>query len=332
MAKEDEMRTTFITSQGIFCYSKMPFRLKNAGATYQHLVDKAFQKQIGKNLEGNKHEAKSQEMHIRDRRRHVPGIHGKHQRDKVCPDKVEAVLSLHSPKCLKDEQRLNGKLASLNIFLSKSAEFFKTLKKCMKKSDFQWTAKAPRISVKGQILADFIVKQLKDDSLAASMEIKEIPYVLWAHRTMIKSSNKDTPFSLTYETEAVIPAEIGMPTLQTTEIDMVQNDKDQKLNLDLLEEKREQAAIHEARSKAKMEKFCNFKVCNTSFKPIYLVYRSNDANYAEDEGKLGPKWEGPYEVMEALGKGAYKLRDRNGKLLPQTWNVCNLKKCYGHEM
>ncbi|GJU73048.1 reverse transcriptase domain-containing protein [Tanacetum coccineum] len=50
MAEEDEEKTTFITSQGVFCYSKMPFGLKNARATYQRLVDKAFQKQIGKNL------------------------------------------------------------------------------------------------------------------------------------------------------------------------------------------------------------------------------------------------------------------------------------------
>ncbi|GKA93272.1 reverse transcriptase domain-containing protein [Tanacetum coccineum] len=50
MAKEDEEKTTFITSQGIFCYSKMSFGLKNAGATYQRLVDKAFQKQIVRNL------------------------------------------------------------------------------------------------------------------------------------------------------------------------------------------------------------------------------------------------------------------------------------------
>nr|GEX15032.1 reverse transcriptase domain-containing protein [Tanacetum cinerariifolium]GEX15278.1 reverse transcriptase domain-containing protein [Tanacetum cinerariifolium] len=65
---------------------------------------------------------------------------------KVCPDKVDAGLSLPSPKCLKDVQKLNGKLASLNMFLAKSAEkslpFFKTLKKCTKKSDFHWTAKA----------------------------------------------------------------------------------------------------------------------------------------------------------------------------------------------
>ncbi|GKC32436.1 reverse transcriptase domain-containing protein [Tanacetum coccineum] len=51
MAEEDEEKTAFITNQGIFCYSKMPFGLKNAGETYQRLVDKAFQKQIGRNLE-----------------------------------------------------------------------------------------------------------------------------------------------------------------------------------------------------------------------------------------------------------------------------------------
>nr|GEW83423.1 reverse transcriptase domain-containing protein [Tanacetum cinerariifolium] len=51
MAKEDKEKIAFITSQGIFCYLKMPFGLKNAGATYQRLVDKAFQKQIDINLE-----------------------------------------------------------------------------------------------------------------------------------------------------------------------------------------------------------------------------------------------------------------------------------------
>ncbi|GKA53461.1 reverse transcriptase domain-containing protein [Tanacetum coccineum] len=96
MAKEDEEKTTVIISQGVFFYSKMPFGLRHAGATYQRLVDRAFHKQIGMNL--------------------------------------------------KDVQKLNGKLASLNRFLAKSAEkslpFFKTLKKCIKKGDFRWTEEA----------------------------------------------------------------------------------------------------------------------------------------------------------------------------------------------
>nr|GEU57421.1 hypothetical protein [Tanacetum cinerariifolium] len=140
--------------------------------------------------------------------------------------------------------------------------------------------------------------------------IKEISHVLWAHRTMIKSSNRETPFLLTYGIEAMIPVDIGKPTLRTTKVDMIKNDEALEINLDLLEEKREHAAIQEARSKVMMEKYYNARVRNTSFKPGDLVYRSNEASHAEDGGKLGPMWEGPYKVTKALEKGAYKLRDR----------------------
>ncbi|GKA35596.1 reverse transcriptase domain-containing protein [Tanacetum coccineum] len=145
------------------------------------------------------------------------------------------------------------------------------------------------------------------------------------------SSNGETPFSLTYGAKAVILVEIGMPTLRTAKVDMIKNNEDLGINLDLLE-KKEQAAIQEARSKAKMEKYYNARVRSTSFRPGDLVYRNNKASHAKDGGKLGPKWEGPYKVTKALGRGAYKLRDRNGNTLPRTWNICNLKKCYIHEM
>ncbi|GJY67343.1 reverse transcriptase domain-containing protein [Tanacetum coccineum] len=77
--------------------------------------------------------------------------------------------------------------------------------------------------------------------------IRELSHVIWSHRTMIKSSNEETPFSLTYGMEAVIPAEIGMPTLRTMEVDPTKNDEALEINLDLIKEKREQAAIQEAK-------------------------------------------------------------------------------------
>ncbi|GKA71243.1 reverse transcriptase domain-containing protein [Tanacetum coccineum] len=174
MAKEDEEKTTYETNQGVFCYTKMPFGLKNAGATYQRLVDKAFEKQIGRNLKVHVDDLviKSHTEHeiLRDIKEtfhnlrrinmklnpkkctfgaeegvflgHVVSMKG----IKACPEKAEAVVKLQSPQTLKEVQSLNGKLASLNRFLSKSAEkslpFFKTLKRCMKKSDFQWKPKA----------------------------------------------------------------------------------------------------------------------------------------------------------------------------------------------
>ena len=49
--EEDQEKTAFITSQGLYCYKVMPFGQKNAGATYQRLVNKMFNKQIGRNME-----------------------------------------------------------------------------------------------------------------------------------------------------------------------------------------------------------------------------------------------------------------------------------------
>ncbi|GKE81105.1 hypothetical protein Tco_1551105, partial [Tanacetum coccineum] len=65
---------------------------------------------------------------------------------KPCPEKTKAVIQLPSPRTMKEVQSLNGKLAGLNRFLSKSADkslpLFQTLKKCTNKGDFRWTTAA----------------------------------------------------------------------------------------------------------------------------------------------------------------------------------------------
>ncbi|GKA17153.1 reverse transcriptase domain-containing protein [Tanacetum coccineum] len=111
------------------------------------LVDKAFHKQIGRNLK-----VYVDELVIKSRTEEEAMFLGYKVNTKglkVCPDKVDAVLSLPSPKCLKEVQKLNKKLASLNRFLAKSAEkslpFFKIFKKYTKKSDFYWTAEAEEV-------------------------------------------------------------------------------------------------------------------------------------------------------------------------------------------
>nr|GEV03305.1 reverse transcriptase domain-containing protein [Tanacetum cinerariifolium] len=91
--------------------------------------------------------------------------------------------------------------------------------------------------------------------------IEKLPCVLWAHRTMIKSSHGDTPFSLTYGMQAVIPEKIRMPTYRTEVVDTAHNNKELRLNLDLLEERSECTAIREAKSKSKMTKYYNNRVC-----------------------------------------------------------------------
>ncbi|GJX79936.1 reverse transcriptase domain-containing protein [Tanacetum coccineum] len=178
MAKEDEEKTAFITSQGIFCYTKMPFGLRNARATYQCLVDKAFHKQIGRNLE-----VYVDDLVIKSR-----------TEDEIVRDMEETFqtlreinMKLNPKKCTFgiEEGMLNGKLASLNWFLAKSAEkslpFFKTLKKCTRKSDFHWTTEAEEaFKQMKQLIAELPM-------LVAPMEKEELIIYLAAARETVSA-------------------------------------------------------------------------------------------------------------------------------------------------
>ncbi|GJW98895.1 reverse transcriptase domain-containing protein [Tanacetum coccineum] len=142
MAELEEEKMPFHTSQGVYCYTKMPFGLKNAGATYQRLVDKAFDGQVGRNMEVyvddlviKSHVEEEMIRDINETFRTLPRINMKLNPKKYtfgaregmflgyvispegikpCPDKTEAVLQLLSPRTIKEVQSLNEKLASLN--------------------------------------------------------------------------------------------------------------------------------------------------------------------------------------------------------------------------
>ncbi|GJW19947.1 reverse transcriptase domain-containing protein [Tanacetum coccineum] len=95
-----------------------------------------------------------------------------------------------------------------------------------------------------------------------------------------------------------------------------------------VDRKRELAAIQEAKYKTKLEQYYNKRVHLTSFKPGEFVFRKNEASRVENQGKLGPKWEGPYRVEEAYQNGSYKLQTMKDKEVPRTWHAINLRKCY----
>ncbi|XP_071688260.1 uncharacterized protein [Rutidosis leptorrhynchoides] len=87
--------------------------------------------------------------------------------------------------------------------------------------------------------------------------VDELPQVLWAFRTTPKGSNREMPFSLVYGTEVVIPAEIDVPTQRVVQFNDESNIISLKENLDLLEERRDAAAIREASNKQKIAKYYN---------------------------------------------------------------------------
>jgi transposase InsO family protein len=158
--------------------------------------------------------------------------------------------------------------------------------------------------------------------------VEELPMVLWSFRTTPKGSTQETPFSLVYGTEAVIPAEIAVPTHRVTAFSEEINEVNLRENLNLLEERRVMASIREAANKQKIAKYYNRNVRPLSFRVGDWVWRKNEASLQESTGKLGPNWEGPYQIAEAFTSGSYSLVDAEGKNVPRTWHATNLKKYY----
>uniref|UniRef100_A0A2N9J8F1 Uncharacterized protein n=2 Tax=Fagus sylvatica TaxID=28930 RepID=A0A2N9J8F1_FAGSY len=166
MDDADQEKTSFITSKGLFCYKVMPFGLKNAGATYQRLMNKMFHHQIGRNVEVYVDDmlvkTKDERKHLEDlketfetlRRYRMKlnpnkcvfgvssgkflGFMVSQRGIEANPDKIKAVLEMTPPRTTKEVQSLTGRVAALNRFVSRATDkclpFFKTLRKA-----FVWT-------------------------------------------------------------------------------------------------------------------------------------------------------------------------------------------------
>ncbi|CAJ2668042.1 unnamed protein product [Trifolium pratense] len=145
---------------------------------------------------------------------------------------------------------------------------------------------------------------------------EELHSVLWSYRTTPHSTTGETPFRLTYGTEAVIPVETGASSFRTeVPLEGENNHKMLREELDLLEELRDGAALREATLKQKIAKRHDKKVIKREFDVGTLVLRRNQKD--SREGKLAANWEGPYRVRAKTENGAYYLEDLYGKEIPR---------------
>ncbi|XP_070009731.1 uncharacterized protein [Nicotiana sylvestris] len=139
----------------------------------------------------------------------------------------------------------------------------------------------------------------------------------------------ETPFSLVYGAEALIPVEIGDPSTRFTQASKEYNDKEMRINLDLLEGKREAILIRMTTQKQLMERYYNRKARLRYFKIGDFVLKNVfQSTKAANAGKLSLTWEGPCRIHGIAGKGAYELEIMDGKILPSHWNAIHLKRYY----
>uniref|UniRef100_A0A2N9EPE0 RNase H type-1 domain-containing protein n=1 Tax=Fagus sylvatica TaxID=28930 RepID=A0A2N9EPE0_FAGSY len=180
--------------------------------------------------------------------------------------------------------------------------------------------------VSNKVILDGIKKRLEE---AKGRWVEELPSVMWTHRTTKRRSTGETPFALAYGVEAVIPLEVGLPTTRTTEFDIDENESSLRMDLNLVEERRDMATIRLASYQHQMKRGYDKNIRPRSFQVGDLVLRKVVANTRNpNDGKLGPNWEGPYQVTSFAGVGAYRLTDLDGKSVLRPWNICNLKKYF----
>ena len=188
----------------------------------------------------------------------------------------------------------------------------------------------PQANGQAEAVNKVIVNRLKkilDD--AKGRWVEELPHVLWTYRTIPHKSTGETPFSMTYGAEAVIPLEAGFPTLKTSSFCPSSNDELLGKSLDLIEDRREKAMVQLAYYQQKLKRGYDAKVKLRPLGPGDLVLRKvlgNAKNPAWE--KLGPNWEGPYCITSVAGIRAYFLKDLDEHVIPRPWNVNNLKMYY----
>ena len=119
--------------------------------------------------------------------------------------------------------------------------------------------------------------------------VEKLPHVLWTYRTTPRRTTGETPFSMTYGAEAVIPLEIGFPTSRTNSFNPSDNDEQLTKSLDLIEENKENTMVQLAYYQQKLKQDYDANVKLRPLTPGDLVL-CKVLGIAKNPawGKLGP--------------------------------------------
>ena len=151
-----------------------------------------------------------------------------------------------------------------------------------------------QVEVTNQSLLKIIKTQLKG---AKGIWPDKLPSILWAYRTTARTPIGETPFRLAYESDAVIPAEVGLTSYRVENYAEGKNEEAIRLQLDLVDKVRATVEQRLARYQNLMVKHYNSNVKYRDFQVRDLVLRNvMGATKNPSQGKLGPNWEGPYRI------------------------------------
>ena len=115
-----------------------------------------------------------------------------------------------------------------------------------------------------KVIVNGLKKRLDD---AKGIWVEELPHVLWAYQTTPRRSTGETPFSMTYGAEAIIPLETSFLTLRTSSFNPTINNELLEKSLDLIDERRESAMVQLAYYQHKLKQGYD---ANVKLRPLAL--------------------------------------------------------------
>ncbi|XP_070035963.1 uncharacterized protein [Nicotiana tomentosiformis] len=160
---------------------------------------------------------------------------------------------------------------------------------------------------------------------------ENLPFALLGYRTTARKSVGATPYLLVYGTEAVIPTEVEIPSLQIiveSEIEDTEWVKTRLEQLMLIDEKRLAAVCLGQLYQQRMTRAYNKKVHPRHFEVGQLVLKCVLPHQVKAKGKFAPNWKGPYIINKVLPKGAFHLVLEEGRVPDITINAYAVKRYY----
>ena len=158
-----------------------------------------------------------------------------------------------------------------------------------------------------------------------------LSFTLWGYRTTKLTATRQTPFSLVYGYEAVLPIEIEIKSLRVMmeaknpESEWARKRYDHLVSLD---EKRMDALFHTQIYQRRIARTFNKKVKPEKIKAGDMVLKQSKAIVLDPRGKFRLNWEGPYLVKTVLPKGAIKISNLEGNEFIDPVNLDHLQKYY----
>ncbi|XP_049358594.1 uncharacterized protein LOC125823237 [Solanum verrucosum] len=159
----------------------------------------------------------------------------------------------------------------------------------------------------------------------------KLPFALLGYLTTIKTSTGATPYFLVYGNEAVIPAEVEIPSLriiQEAELSDAKWIQVRVENLALIDGRRINAICHGQHYQNRMAIAFNKKVRPRHFSPGQLVLKQIFPNQDEAKGKFSPNWQGSYIVSRVLTGRALILVEMDKEVWPKPINSDVVKRYY----